>query len=267
MLHDRLPLHSEDHVGDADAVRATGAGPAIPAITRVLIVDQDAGLRAEMASFLEGFGFLVLAAESGDAAREILASQGVDIVILDVLMQGEDGLSFARSLSLRHDVAVIVVSQLGTEVDRIVGLEAGADDYLAKPVSLRELLARIRAVRRRTRRQTIDAANDDGGSAYLFDGWTLDVERRSLTDPRGAAVDISDGEYTLLLAFLERPQRVLSRDQLLELARGPDSEAYDRAIDTQVSRLRRKLSASAREELIRTVRNEGYMFLPKVAHR
>lgn len=271
MLHDRLPAHDEDFDGSTGGETLHGYAPAAPTITRVLIVDPDAGQRAEMARFLEQFGFLVMEAPGGAVAVEILASQGADIVIMDVLMPGEDGLSLARALSLRPELAIIIVSGLGSEVDRIVGLEAGADDYLAKPVSLRELLARIRAVRRRIRSHEAAAATpaaaEQGGATYAFDGWMLDAERRSLADPRGAPVELSDGEYALLLAFLERPQRVLSRDQLLEFARGPNSEAYDRAIDTQVSRLRRKLRTRAGGELVRTVRNEGYMFLPKVAQR
>lgn len=276
MLHDRLPTHDVEYDGNAAGEILYGYAPAARAITRVLIIDPDAGQRAEMARFLEQFGFLVMEAPGGAVAGEILASHGADIVILDVLMPGEDGLSLARTLSLRPELAIIIVSGLGGEVDRIVGLEAGADDYLAKPVSLRELLARIRAVRRRIRHHdaapaalaaATTAARDEAGATYAFDGWVLDAERRSLADPRGAPVDLSDGEYALLLAFLERPQRVLSRDQLLEFARGPNSEAYDRAIDTQVSRLRRKLRTRAGGELVRTVRNEGYMFLPKVAQR
>ncbi|MGC1270222.1 MAG: response regulator transcription factor [Croceibacterium sp.] len=270
MLHDRLPTQEDEFDGSTGGETLRGYAAATPSITRVLIVDPDAGLRAEMARFLEQFGFLVMEAPGGTVAVEILASQGADIVIMDVLMPGEDGLSLARALSLRPELAIIIVSGLGGEVDRIVGLEAGADDYLAKPVSLRELLARIRAVRRRIRSHEAAAApaeQQQGGATFTFDGWMLDAERRSLADPRGAPVELSDGEYALLLAFLERPQRVLSRDQLLEFARGPNSEAYDRAIDTQVSRLRRKLRTRAGGELVRTVRNEGYMFLPKVALR
>lgn len=268
MLHDRLPAHDDDFDSSTGGETLHGYAPAVPTITRVLIVDPDAGQRAEMARFLEQFGFLVMEAPGGAVALEILASQGADVVIMDVLMPGEDGLSLARALSLRPELAIIIVSGLGSEIDRIVGLEAGADDYLAKPVSLRELLARMRAVRRRIRAHDVaQAPREESGATYAFDGWLLDPERRSLADPRGAPVDLSDGEYALLLAFLERPQRVLSRDQLLEFARGPNSEAYDRAIDTQVSRLRRKLRTRAGGELVRTVRNEGYMFLPKVTLR
>jgi len=233
-----------------------------PFAAKVLIIDGDGELRATVAQFLASHGFAVFEADSGPAARALLASISPDIVILDVLVPGEDGLSIARELSVRSDLSVILLSALASEMDRIIGLEAGADDYLAKPVSLRELLARIRAVRRRGAR--LDRAGDLGTRSYYFAGLCLDIERRILRDPTRAPVDLSDGEFAVLRAFVEHPQRVLSRDQLLEFARGPDSDAYDRAIDTQISRLRRKLGCRARGDLIRTIRNEGYMFLPKV---
>ena len=157
-----------------------------------------------------------------------------------------------------------MVSALGGETDRIIGLEVGADDYLAKPVSPRELLARIRAV---LRRQQPSDAPQEAGSIFAFDGWTFDVVRRVLRDPGNVIISLSEGEFSLLRVLVERPQRVLTRDQLLEYARGPDSDAFDRAIDTQISRLRRKLASRSEAELIRTVRSEGYMFLPKVARR
>ena len=196
--------------------------------------------------------------------QPILEREFVDVVILDVMMPGEDGLAIARSLSQRRSLAIIMVSALGSETDRIIGLEVGADDYLAKPVSPRELLARIRAVRRRQNNSDVEI---ETGQAYQFDGWRFDVLRRILRDPQGVITSLSEGEFSLLRVFVERPQRVLSRDQLLEYARGPDSDAFDRAIDTQVSRLRRKLSTRTETELVRTVRNEGYMFLPKVARK
>jgi two-component system OmpR family response regulator len=163
---------------------------------------------------------------------------------------------------VQSDASVIIVSEMASEIDRIVGLEVGADDYLAKPVSPRELLARVRAVRRRAPRH--DGHADMSESCFTFAGCRIDTERRVLRDPRGLKVNLSDGEFSLLQIFVERPQRVLTRDQLLDLARGPDSEAYDRSIDTQISRLRRKLREISRDDLIRTIRNEGYMFVPKV---
>jgi len=232
--------------------------------TRVLIVDDDPSLRTLIRDFLAMQGFEVSEASGGTAAREILEQKTIDVVVLDVMMPGEDGLSIARSLAGQRDLAIIMVSALGSETDRIVGLEVGADDYLAKPVSPRELLARIRAVRRR---QLPREADEPQGGTYLFEGWQLDAVRRVLRDPNGVITPLSEGEFSLLRVFAERPQRVLTRDQLLEYARGPDSDAFDRAIDTQISRLRRKLASRASQDLIRTVRSEGYMFLPRVTRR
>ncbi|MEA3004246.1 MAG: two-component system, OmpR family, response regulator [Sphingomonadales bacterium] len=230
----------------------------------ILIVDDDESLRSLIGNFLTGHGYTVFEADGGQSMRKILERETVDVVVLDVMMPGEDGLSLARTLSARRDLGIIMVSALGSETDRIIGLEVGADDYLPKPVSPRELLARIRAVLRRQHQH--EEAEDPGG-AYAFEGWTFDVIRRVLRDPLSVIISLSDGEFSLLRVFVERPQRVLSRDQLLEYSRGPDSDAFDRAIDTQVSRLRRKLGTRTPTELIRTVRSEGYMFLAKVSRR
>lgn len=229
--------------------------------TRILIVDDDPALRSLVGEFLRGHGYAVFEAEGGVSMRQILEEQEVDVVVLDVMMPGEDGLSIARSLSSRREIGIIMVSALGSETDRIIGLEVGADDYLPKPVSPRELLARIRAV---LRRQQPHEEVDDSGSVYAFEGWTFDVVRRVLRDPKNVIISLSEGEFSLLRVLVERPQRVLTRDQLLEYARGRDSDAFDRAIDTQVSRLRRKLGTRTETELVRTVRSEGYMFLPRV---
>jgi len=231
----------------------------------LLVVDDDPALRGLVRDFLTGHGFRVCEADGGSAMRAVLETEPVDIVVLDVMMPGEDGLTIARSLSNRRDLRVIMVSALGSETDRIIGLEVGADDYLPKPFSPRELLARIRAVLRR--RQLIGEVAHEASATYQFEGWILDAVRRTLRDPKGVIITLSEGEFSLLRVMVERPQRVLNRDQLLEFARGPDSDAFDRAIDTQVSRLRRKLGSRGEEELIRTVRSEGYMFLPKVTRR
>lgn len=232
--------------------------------TRILVVDDDPALRGLVRDFLASHAYTVFEADGGPAMRATLEAEPIDLVILDVMMPGEDGLTLARSLAGRRDLGVIMVSALGSETDRVIGLEVGADDYLPKPFSPRELLARIRAVRRR--QQPVDI--DEGSSTtFQFEGWTLDAMRRVLRDPENVIISLSEGEYSLLRVFVERPQRVLTRDQLLEYARGPDSDAFDRAIDTQVSRLRRKLSSRANSELIRTIRSEGYMFMPKVARR
>jgi two-component system OmpR family response regulator len=196
--------------------------------------------------------------------HQLLEEERIDAIVLDVMMPGEDGLSIARSLAPRRDLSIIMVSALGSETDRIIGLEAGADDYLPKPISPRELLARIRAVLRRQR--PLDESVGAGRICH-FANWKFDIARRLLHDADKIVIHLSQGEFSLLRAFVEHPQRVLTRDQLLEYARGPDSDAFDRAIDTQISRLRRKLSSRGNEELIRTIRNEGYMFLPKVTRK
>jgi two-component system OmpR family response regulator len=233
------------------------------ATARILVVDDDPDLRKLICEFLSAHGFQVKAVEDAAAMRRAIDEQRPDLVILDVMMPGEDGLSAARRLAAESGgPAIVMLSALGGDTDRIIGLEVGADDYLAKPCNPRELLARVRAVLRR-HRSTRSARADDGES-YEFAGWRLDVVRRDLRDPSGIFIDLSDGEFSLLRSFVEHPQRVLSRDQLLELARGRNTEVFDRAIDSQISRLRRKLNGRAETELIRTIRNEGYMLLPKV---
>jgi two-component system OmpR family response regulator len=239
--------------------------PAVNQTTRILIVDDDASLRGLVSDFLARHGYCMFEADGGPEMRKVLEREPVDVVVLDVMMPGEDGLSLARSLAHRRDLAIIMVSALGSETDRIIGLEVGADDYLPKPFAPRELLARIRAVLRRQQPST--EVTGEPSATYQFEGWTMDVVRRVLRDSRGVIITLSEGEFSLLRVFVERPQRVLSRDQLLEYARGPDSDAFDRAIDTQVSRLRRKLGSRSDEELVRTVRSEGYMFMPKVTRR
>lgn len=242
--------------------RAANPGDDSRESVRILLVDDDSSLRRLIRTFLEEQGFEVFEAESGAAMRRVLEEQAIDIIVLDIMMPAEDGLSLARSLaSKRSHPGIIMVSALGSETDRIVGLEVGADDYLAKPVSPRELLARIRALQRRRGSGSSEAG---AVSSYSFAGWRLDPVRRILRDPDGVITTLSEGEFSLLMVMVERPQRVLTRDQLLELSRGTGSDAFDRAIDTQVSRLRRKLGTRTRDEIIRTVRNEGYIFLPAV---
>jgi two-component system OmpR family response regulator len=228
----------------------------------ILVVDDDPDLRKLITGFLAGHGYRVAAAENAAEMRRVIDAQRPDLVILDVMMPGEDGLSAARRLATERGPAVIMLSALGSDTDMIIGLEVGADDYLAKPCNPRQLLARVRAVLRR--RRAGDPPTTPEGRLYEFAGWRLDVLRRDLRDPTGIFIELSDGEFALLRSFVEHPQRVLSRDQLLEYAHGNASEVYDRAIDSQISRLRRKLNERMHAELIRTVRNEGYMLLPKV---
>ncbi|WP_262504382.1 response regulator [Sphingobium sp. KCTC 72723] len=238
--------------------------------SRILVVDDDADIRALLSDFLEQHGFAVTAVADGAAMDEALASQDFDIAVLDVMMPGEDGLSILRRLAARGGLPVIMLSAIGSDIDRIVGLEMGAEDYLPKPCNPRELLARIRTVLRRHRRQAAQNGDAAGpsGKRLRFAGWMVDMGARLLTDPDNVVVTLTDGEFRLLRAFIEHPRRVLNRDQLLDWSAGNESESYDRAIDVQVSRLRRKLERGARkdgaDELVRTIRNEGYMFTAQV---
>jgi two-component system OmpR family response regulator len=237
----------------------TDSGPAV----RILMVDDDPGIRDVVSDFLTRHGFIVETAGDANEMERILSKGPVDLVVLDIMLPGEDGLAICRRIAGADGPAIIMLSAMGEETDRIVGLELGADDYLPKPCSPRELLARIRAVLRR--RQEPRSAEGPLGAGCAFAGWRLDLVRRELRSPQGVVVNLSSGEFSLLRAFVERPQRVLTRDRLLDLARGPDTEAYDRAIDVQISRLRKKLDdGSGGQELIRTIRNEGYVFTAKV---
>ncbi len=231
--------------------------------TRILIVDDDPGIRTLISSFLDKHGFVADTAGDPIEMRAKLAQARYDLIVLDVMMPREDGLSALRDLQRHDGPPVIMLSAVGTDVDRIVGLEMGAEDYLAKPCNPRELLARIRTVLRRRRGAVAPAGAAHppvGEGAMRFAGWHMDANARALHDPDGTVVILSDGEFRLLRAFVEHPRRVLTRDQLLDFARGEESEHYDRAIDVQISRLRRKLGADSGAELIRTVRNEGYIF-------
>ena len=246
----------------------TDVHAAEPTQGRIIIVDDDPGIRDVVGDFLGRHGFEV--AEAADAAglQKALAAAPADVIVLDVMLPGDDGLTICRRLAAQPDgPAVIMLSAMGEDTDRIVGLELGADDYLAKPCNPRELLARVRAVLRRRGEARAGVGLD---AAVEFDGWRLDLVRRELKSPDGAVVNLSGGEFSLLRVFVEHPQKVMTRDQLLDDARGPDSDAYDRAIDVQISRLRKKLDdgqAPGSGGLIRTIRNEGYMFMPKVARR
>ena len=238
--------------------------PAAEASERILVVDDDPGIRDLVSEFLARHGYSVETASDGKEMEKALGRQPADVVILDVMLPGEDGLTICRRLARPDGPAIIMLSAMGDETDRIVGLEIGADDYVPKPCNPRELLARVRAVLRRRREPRV--GDDSLDAACEFAGWRLDLVRHELRSPDGVVVNLSSGEFSLLRAFVERAQRVLTRDQLLEFARGPHSEAFDRAIDVQISRLRRKLEDGGNsQELIRTVRNEGYIFTPKVS--
>ena len=234
--------------------------------TRLLVVDDDPGIRELTAAFLTGHGYLVDTAADGAEMRAAMAACDYALIVLDVMMPGEDGLTILRGLDRESSPPVIIVSVIGEEVDKIVGLEMGADDYVAKPANPRELLARIRSVLRRNQLGERRAGTPPR-AWWRFAGWRLDPVGRELIDPDDVVINLSDGEFRLLLALVENPRRVLNRDQLLDLSRGMNAEHFDRAIDVQISRLRRKLERSGVEDLIRTVRNEGYMFVADVARR
>ena len=241
--------------------------------TRLLIVDDDPGIRELTADFLGQHGYVVDTARDAADMRTALAREQYALIVLDVMMPGEDGLSVLRTLDRDTGPAVIMLSVIGTEVDRIVGLEMGADDYVAKPANPRELLARIRSVLRRRRMSPADDGDTPaiplGGDRtyHRFAGWRLDGIGRQLFAPDDVVINLSDGEFRLLLALVENPRRVLSRDTLLDLSRGINAEHFDRAIDVQMSRLRRKLARPGAEDLIRTIRNEGYLFTPDVTRK
>ena len=234
----------------------------------ILVVDDDREIRDLLARFLSKHGYRVETAADGRAMRKALEDWAIDLVVLDLMLPGEDGLGLCRDLRARSQIPIVMLTAMGEETDRIVGLEMGADDYLAKPFNPRELLARIKAVLRRAGPRAEPAAPPaaEGRRVAVFAGWRLDLEARELTSPAGLRVELSGGEYELLAAFVTHPKRVLTRDQLLDLARGREAAPFDRAIDVQVSRLRRKIEADARNPaLVKTVRNGGYMFTPEVA--
>ncbi|PZU09220.1 response regulator [Sphingomonas sp.] len=225
---------------------------------RLLVVDDDAELRTLIADFLAASGYEVTSAANAIEMDEALAKETYDLIVLDLMMPGEDGLSVLRRLRGGGGPGIIMLSAMGEDTDRIVGLEVGADDYLAKPCNPRELLARVRALLRR--RAELPAAGT-GAKVRRFGVWALDIVQRRITRSGIAPVQLTDAEFRTLTAFLDRPQRVLTRDQLIEHAKGLSSDVFDRAIDVTISRLRKKL---APEDPIRTVRNEGYMFMQKV---
>lgn len=225
----------------------------------LLVVDDDRDIRLLLANSLGARGYRVETASNARDMDQIMARTPIDLVILDIMMPGEDGLSACRRIARQDGPEVVLLSALGEEQDRILGLEVGASHYLPKPCSPREILATVRAALRK--RGAIAAPV---GDVYGFEGWRIDLGSHELFDPNGVLVGLTDGEFAVLRVFIERPRRVLSREALLAAARGPDSDAYDRAIDVQVSRLRRKLRSGG-DEIIRTVRNEGYLFVPRVA--
>jgi len=250
--------HTSDELADVGGEQSTPAA-------NIVICDDDSDLRQLLSQFLDGHGYSVAGVENGKAlVRHMRSSAPVDLVILDIMLPGQSGIELCRDLRASSNVPILMLTARGDETDRIVGLEIGADDYVSKPFSPNELLARIKALLRRARMSGGTEAGERKRS-YEFEGWCLNVTRRELRNPFGVIVDLSAGEYDLLVAFLEMPQRVLSRDQLLEAARHADVSNLDRSIDVQVSRLRRRIDTGADgDSFIKTVRGAGYMFLPTV---
>ena len=244
------------------------AATAQAASPHILIVDDDREIRDLLARFLAKHGYRVEVAADGRAMRKALADWRIDLIVLDLMLPGEDGLVLCRRLRAESSIPVIMLTAMGEDIDRIVGLEIGADDYVPKPFNPRELLARIKAVLRRAGEPVASRNAEREGTVLAFAGWRLDPAARRLTAPDGSDVALTGGEFELLAALVEHPQRVMSREQLLDLTRGREAAPFDRSIDVQVSRLRRKIETDpSRPELIKTVRNGGYVFAAAVEPR
>jgi two-component system OmpR family response regulator len=241
----------------ADNQPETAALANEPTATHILLVDDEPSLRQPLADYLVRQGFVVRQAEDAAKARAALLEQTPDLVLLDIMMPGEDGLSLCRHLSEAKNIPVILLTARGEATDRIVGLEIGADDYVVKPFEPRELVARIRSVLRRASKAASATPEED--ALYEFEGWLLDPLKRRLTDPEGTVVPLSSAEFRLLVAFLTHPRQVLDRDRLLDMVQGREAHLFDRAVDNQVSRLRRKMEEDSRDpKLIQTVWGGGY---------
>ena len=225
----------------------------------VLVVDDARDIREPLTRYLRENGFRVTSAENAAVARKAMRTSGIDIVILDIMMPGEDGLSLCRYIRESSGIPVIMLTARGEELDRIVGLEVGADDYMGKPFNPRELLARIGAVLRRT--NTLPPRlRGPAAERYRFGEWIFNASQREIVGPSGLAMPLSSGEFKLLMAFLDRPKMALSREQLLDLTKGRDADVFDRSIDNQISRLRRKIEQDPKNpRYIKTVWGGGYM--------
>ena len=231
----------------------------------LLLVDDDEDILSLLTNFFRKHGHGVYVATDGEGMFAALEKHTIDLIILDVMLQHEDGFSLCRRLRATSTQPVIMLTAVADQTDRVVGLELGADDYLTKPFDQRELLARVKAVLRRSAATAATPKPDEARPLLCFAGWRLDIVRRELRSADDALVLLSGGEFDLLLAFAEHPRRVLTREQLIDLARGSTHVAFDRSIDVQVSRLRYKLEQDPKNpSLIRTIRNAGYMFLPEV---
>jgi two-component system OmpR family response regulator len=228
----------------------------------ILVVDDDADIRQLIAEYLGEFNLRVSVARDGQSMQKALTQNVVDLILLDLKLPDDDGMNIARELRAKSSIPIIILTSRKDDVDRIMGLELGADDYLTKPFNPRELLARVRTVLRRAQAHPANArAEGEVPRGYRFPGWELDLRSRRLTSTAGDRVELTHTEFALLVAFLGSPQRILSREQLIELSHGYDEEVFDRSIDVQILRLRRKIELDAsRPELIKTERGEGYVF-------
>jgi two-component system OmpR family response regulator len=231
----------------------------------ILVVDDQKEICDVVQEYLSGEGYQVTAASDGTSMRRVMAQHSIDLVILDLILPGEDGLTLARVLRQESNVGIIILTGRGETVDRIIGLEMGADDYLPKPFHLRELLARVKSVLRRGSARGKESAPGGNRSKARFSGWNLDLSTRALVSPAGSEVRLTTGEFDLLAAFVNNANQVLSRDRLLDLARNREAGPFDRTIDVQVGRLRRKLEDDPQKPtMIKTVRGTGYIFTPTV---
>jgi len=233
----------------------------------ILVVDDDREIRDLLARFLERESFHVTTVRDAAEARKALSQSSFQLVVLDLMLPGESGLEFARALRGQSDIPIVMLTALGEEIDRIVGLELGADDYLAKPFNPRELLARVRAVLRRAG-DTVETQGHGKLTRLSFAGWVLDLSRRRLLSPDGVETPLTGGEYELLVILVERANQVLTRDMLMDMLRGRQTGPFDRAIDVAISRLRRKLEDDGRHaQLIKTVRGGGYVLAAAVVRQ
>ena len=230
----------------------------------ILIVDDDAEIRGLLGEYLRKQGYRATAVADGKGMRAAIEKSRPDVIVLDLMLPGEDGLDLCRAVRARSNIPIIMLTARGDETDRIVGLEIGADDYVAKPFNPRELLARVKSVLRRAR-SLPDNLKPEAAGMYRFAGWTLDATTRNLTAPDRVVIPLSGAEFRLLRVFLDHPNRVLARDQLIDLMLSRDAGPFDRAIDVQVSRLRQRLREDAKEPaIIKTVRGQGYVFAAQV---
>ena len=259
--------HNSTHISQTTS-HALVYIPGMQGGPHILIVDDHREIRDLVSRALTKEGFRVTTAADGRAMQKVLADGRIDLILLDLMLPGEDGLSLCRILRAESNIPIIMLTAKGEEVDRVIGLEMGADDYLSKPFGSRELIARIKAVLRRSQDKVSKGNSEKKPKSYHFDRWGLDTGARALLRDDGVTVPLSTGEYDLLIALVERPQRVLNRDQLLDLARGRSAAGLDRSIDTQVSRLRKKLELDPGDpQIIKTVWGGGYMFTPVVSRK